>query len=103
MIAYIGEVFKAGHPRDRRGFIPRSLKVAIEANVNLSPEEISRKRLEWFKVVDITNGGVKGPREKSQRWHVNRTETRGILKKILLLKGMLEEVGYEDYKACEGE
>ena len=96
MIAYIGEVFKAGHPRDRRGFIPKSRKVAIEANMNLSFEEISRKSLEWFQKWTSRMDDLKD-QEKNLKDGMS-TELRCVVssKKILLFKEMLEEVDYED-------
>ena len=95
-VEFIQQVLRAGHPRDRRGFIPEALKVAVEANVNLSPKEIAAKRVEWFSRWTTRMHELKADENKLKASLPEDRRRVVASKKILLFKEILHDIQYDD-------
>ena len=95
-VEFIKQVLLAGHPRDRRGFIPKALKVAVEANVNLSPEQIALKRAEWFAKWTSRMHELKADEDKLKSSAPENLRSVVNSKRILLFKEILHDIQYED-------
>ena len=93
-IDFIKQVLQAGHPKDRRGFLPEPLN--IQRITKLKDHEIAKIRSDWFQQWTSRMQALE-PQEKKLKDSMHADLRKVVApKRILIFKEILEDINYED-------